>query len=75
MTMNCIVLNKYLQLGSVYLTVVVLLGPVVQMGSVVPKTKNSSKNIGVKLISFKLEKGGCKVCHPYPIFRFTTQQT
>ena len=49
MTMNCIVCNKYLQLGSVYFTVVVLLGPVVQMGSVVPKTKNSSKNIGVKL--------------------------
>ena len=49
MTMNCIVFNKYLQLGSVYFTVVVLLGSVVQRGSFVPKTKNGSKNIGIKL--------------------------
>ena len=47
--MNCIVFNKYLPLGSVNFTVVVILGSVVQRGSVVPKTKNSSKNIGVKL--------------------------
>jgi len=53
MTMNCIAFNKYLQLGSVYFAVVVLLGSVFQRGSAVPKTKNSSKNIGVKLKSFK----------------------
>ena len=47
--MNYIVFNKYLQLGSVYFTLVVLLGSVVQRGSVAPKTKNSSKNTGVKL--------------------------